>query len=31
MIFGIRDKIVIVITHDRDREILDRFDAVIQL
>ena len=31
MIFGIRDKIVIVITHDRSREVLDRFDAVLQL
>lgn len=31
MIFNIEDKIVIVITHDKDREILDRFDVVIQL
>lgn len=31
MIFGIRDKIVIVITHDRSRDVLDRFDAVLQL
>ena len=31
MIFGIRDKIVIVITHDRSRAVLDRFDAVLQL
>lgn len=31
MIFGIRDKIVIVITHDRSREVLDRFDVVLQL
>lgn len=31
MIFGIRDKIVIVITHDRSREVLDRFDTVLQL
>ncbi len=31
MIFGIRDKIVIVITHDRSRDVLDRFDTVLQL
>ncbi|MDE7204722.1 MAG: ATP-binding cassette domain-containing protein [Lachnospiraceae bacterium] len=31
MIFGIRDKIVIVITHDRSREVLDRFDTVLQI
>lgn len=31
MIFGIRDKIVIVITHDRSKEVLDRFDTVLQL
>lgn len=31
MIFAIRDKIVIVITHDKTREVLDRFDAVVQL
>lgn len=31
MIFGIRDKIVIVITHDRSKEVLDRFDTVLEL
>jgi ABC-type multidrug transport system, ATPase and permease components len=31
MIFGIKDKIVIVITHDRSKEVLDHFDAVLQL
>lgn len=31
MIFGIRDKIVIVITHDRSRDVLDQFDVVLQL
>jgi len=31
MIFGIRDKIVIVITHDTSKEVLDRFDVVLQL
>ena len=31
MIFGIRDKIVIVITHDRSREVLGRFDTVLQI
>lgn len=31
MISRIRDKIVIVITHDRSSEVLDRFDAVLQL
>lgn len=31
MIFSIQDKIVIVITHDRSKEVLGRFDAVLQL
>ncbi len=31
MILGIKDKIVIVITHDRTKEYLDRFDEVIEL
>lgn len=31
MIFGIKDKIVIVITHDRSRNLLERFDAVVEL
>lgn len=31
MIFGIKDKIVIVITHDNSRNVLDRFDTVLQL
>ncbi len=31
MIFGIRDKIVIVITHDRSQDVLDQFDVVLQL
>ncbi len=31
MIFGIKDKIVIVITHDRSRNVLERFDAVVEL
>lgn len=31
MIFGIQDKIVIVITHDTSKEVLERFDAVLQL
>lgn len=31
MIFSMQEKIVIVITHDQSKELLDRFDMVIQL